>query len=171
MTKASQLDLYLTNFRYDHPDWFRKKLYVSPPVFDHLVELIEDHHIFHNNLNVPQHPIHVQLAIFLVRVGHYGNSSAPEYVAQWAGVLHPQPISVPCASSLVSFPSPCVLPARLTVYWTYRLMPRSRYLAAMSATSLFVLYYPDSPLATYTYCAPRVRVISCSFLTNPFATY
>jgi len=86
MTKASQLDLYLTNFRYDHPDRFRKKLRVSPPVFDRLVELIKDHHIFHNNSNVPQHPIHVQLAIFLVRVGHYGNLSAPEYVAQWAGV-------------------------------------------------------------------------------------
>lgn len=84
--KSSQLDLYLTDFRRDHPDRFRKKLRVSPHVFDRLVELIEDHHIFHNNSNVPQHPIPIQLAIFLVRVGHYGNASAPEYVAQWAGV-------------------------------------------------------------------------------------
>ena len=86
MTKSSQLNLYLTDFQHDHPDCFRKKLRVSPPVFDRLAELIEDHHIFHNNLNILQHPINVQLAIFLVHVGHYGNASAPEYVAQWAGV-------------------------------------------------------------------------------------
>jgi hypothetical protein len=84
--KSSQLDLYLTDFRRDHPDRFRKKLRVSPLVFDHLVELIDDHVIFHNNSNIPQHPPAIQLAIFLVRVGHYGNASAPEYVAQWAGV-------------------------------------------------------------------------------------
>ena len=84
--KSSQLDLYLTDFRRDHPDRFRKKLRVSPLVFDRLVELIENHDIFHNNSNMPQHPPAIQLAIFLVRVGHYGNASAPEYVAQWAGV-------------------------------------------------------------------------------------
>ena len=84
--KAGQLDLYLTEFRNDHPGRFRKKLRVSPLVFDRLVELIGDHEIFHNNSNVPQLPISTQLAIFLVRVGHYGNASSPEYVAQWAGV-------------------------------------------------------------------------------------
>lgn len=84
--KSSQLDLYLTDFRHDHPDRFRKKLRVSPLVFDRLVELIENHNIFHNNSNIPQLPIPTQLAIFLVRVGHYGNASSPEYVAQWAGV-------------------------------------------------------------------------------------
>jgi hypothetical protein len=50
------------------------------------VELIEGHDIFHNNSNTPQYPIPIQLAIFLIRVGHYGNASSPEYVAQWAGV-------------------------------------------------------------------------------------
>jgi hypothetical protein len=84
--KLGQLDLYLTDYRRDHPHRFRKKLRVSPTVFDRLVELIENHDIFHNNSHVPQHPIHIQLAIFLVRVGHYGNASAPEYVADWAGV-------------------------------------------------------------------------------------
>jgi hypothetical protein len=84
--KLGQLDLYLTDFRQDHPDRFRKKLRVSPLVFDRLVELIKDHNVFHNNSHIPQHPVPVQLAIFLVRVGHYGNASAPEYVAQWAGV-------------------------------------------------------------------------------------
>jgi hypothetical protein len=84
--KLGQLDLFLTDFQHDHPDRFRKRLCVSPLVFDCLVELIEDHHVFHNNSNVPQHPITTQLAIFLVRVGHYGNVSTPEDVAQWAGV-------------------------------------------------------------------------------------
>jgi hypothetical protein len=79
--KSSQLDLYLTHFRYDHPDRFQKKLCVLPLVFDHLVELIDNDHIFHNNSNIPQHPTHIQLTIFLVRVGHYSNISAPEYVA------------------------------------------------------------------------------------------
>jgi hypothetical protein len=84
--KAGQLDLYLTHFRSDHPGRFRKKLRVSPTVFDRLTELIEGHSIFHNNSNIPQLPVPTQLAIFLVRVGHYGNASSPEYVAQWAGV-------------------------------------------------------------------------------------
>jgi hypothetical protein len=86
VNKSGQLHLYLDDFRDNHPDLFRKKLRVSPVVFDRLAELIQDHPIFHNNSNVPQHPIHTQLAVFLVRLGHYGNASSPEYVAQWAGV-------------------------------------------------------------------------------------
>lgn len=84
--KLGQLNLFLTDYRRDHPDMFQKRLRVSPLVFDRLVELIQDHNIFHNNSHCPQHPPHVQLAIFLLRVGHYGNASSPEYVAQWAGV-------------------------------------------------------------------------------------
>jgi hypothetical protein len=84
--KLGQLDLYLIDFRHNHPDHFRKKLWVSLVVFDHLVELIEDHDIFYNNSNIPQHPTPIQLVIFLVCVGHYGNMSSPEYVAQWARV-------------------------------------------------------------------------------------
>jgi hypothetical protein len=30
--------------------------------------------------------VEVQLAVFLVRLGHYGNASSPEDVAQWAGI-------------------------------------------------------------------------------------
>ena len=84
--KMGQLDLYLSDFRSDHPNQFRKKLCISPVVFDRLVELIENNDIFHNNSNVPQLPVSTQLAIFLVHVGHYGNVSAPEYVAQWASI-------------------------------------------------------------------------------------
>ena len=84
--KLGQLDLYLTNFRCDHPGQFWKKLWVLPSVFDRLAELIESHTVFHNDSNIPQLPVSTQLAIFLVRVGHYGNASSPELVAQWAGV-------------------------------------------------------------------------------------
>ena len=84
--KAGQLHLILTDFRRDHPDRFRKKLRVSPFVFDRLVDLIKDHDVFHNNSNIPQQPVEVQLAVFLVRLGHYGNASSPEDVAQWAGI-------------------------------------------------------------------------------------
>src|SRR5713101_2468846 len=84
--KLGQLGLYLTDFQHNHPDQFQKKLRVFPPVFDHLVELIEDNGVFHNNFNIPQHPIPIQLTIFLVHLGHYGNMLLPEYVAQWAGV-------------------------------------------------------------------------------------
>jgi hypothetical protein len=84
--KLGQLTLYLNDFRLDHPDRFRKKLRVSPAVFDRLVDLIEGHHVFQNNSHVPQYPVPVQLAILLVRLGHYGNASSPEDVAQWAGV-------------------------------------------------------------------------------------
>ena len=85
-------------------------------------------------------------------------------------MLHPRPISVPRASSLVSFSPSCVLPARLTVYRTYRLMPRSRYLAAVSATSLFVLQYTiltpclrlilTAPLARESFLARFLRILS-----------
>ena len=84
--KCSQVHLYLDDFRYDHPGLFRKRLRVSLFVFNHLVELIEVDTIFHNNSHIPQLPVPVQLVIFLFRVRHYGNASAPEYVAQWAWV-------------------------------------------------------------------------------------
>jgi hypothetical protein len=51
--KLGQLTLYLNDFQHNHPDRFRKKLRVSPPVFDRLVELIKGHHIFQNNSHVP----------------------------------------------------------------------------------------------------------------------
>jgi hypothetical protein len=86
VNKLGQLDLFLNNFQYTHPDMFQKKLRVLPFVFDRLVELVENHSIFHNNSNIPQHLIPIQVTIFLVHIGHYGNASLPEYVAQWAGV-------------------------------------------------------------------------------------
>jgi hypothetical protein len=55
-------------------------------MFNGLVALIIDNTIFSNNFNCPQLPVHIQLAIFLFRAGHYGNAMSPEDVAQWAGI-------------------------------------------------------------------------------------
>lgn len=35
---------------------------------------------------MPQYPVSIQFAIFLVRAGHYGNASSVAEVALWAGV-------------------------------------------------------------------------------------
>jgi hypothetical protein len=68
------------------PALFQKKLWVSPAIFDAILDQISGHSIFSNNSNNPQLPVAIQLAIFLNRAGHYGNASSPEDVCQWAGV-------------------------------------------------------------------------------------
>jgi hypothetical protein len=83
--KSSQLHL-LDHWRIHNPERFRRKLRVEPQTFDSLVSRIEDHSIFHNNSNISQLPVYIQLYIFLFRAGHYGNASSPEDTAQWAGV-------------------------------------------------------------------------------------
>lgn len=82
--KSSQLHL-LDDFSENNLRLFRKKLRMDPETFHALVERIADHPIFYNNSNVTQAPPKVQLAIFLNRVGHYGNAASPEDIAQWAG--------------------------------------------------------------------------------------
>ncbi|KIK17969.1 hypothetical protein PISMIDRAFT_110346, partial [Pisolithus microcarpus 441] len=57
-----------------------------PNVFTSLIRKLENHPIFSNNSNNPQLPVSVQLAIFLNRVGHYGNGATMEDLAEWAGV-------------------------------------------------------------------------------------
>lgn len=83
--RAPQIQL-LDQFAVHHPDLFRKKLHVSPEIFDDILNQISNHPVFHNQSNNPQLPIAVQLAIFLNRAGHYGNSISPQDVCQWAGV-------------------------------------------------------------------------------------
>jgi hypothetical protein len=83
--KSSQLHL-LDHWRIHNPERFRRRLRVEPQTFDSLVSRIKDHPIFHNYSNNSQLPVYIQLAIFLFRVGHYGNASSPEDTAQWAGV-------------------------------------------------------------------------------------
>jgi hypothetical protein len=83
--KSSQLHL-LDHWRENSPERFRRKLRVDPETFDKLVALISNNSVFSNNSNCPQLPVHIQLAIFLFRAGHYGNAASPEDIAQWAGV-------------------------------------------------------------------------------------
>jgi hypothetical protein len=67
-------------------DQFRRKVCMGPSTFDGILEQIRDHHIFHNNLNVLQTPVEIQLAIFMYRVGHYGNAASPKAIGHWAGI-------------------------------------------------------------------------------------
>lgn len=71
---ALQLHL-LEEWALDHPEKFRHKLCVDPPVFMELVNQINNHPVFYNNSNNPQLPVLVQLAIFLNSAGHYGNAA------------------------------------------------------------------------------------------------
>jgi hypothetical protein len=65
---------------------FIRKLRVSPTIFDQILDQISHHPIFQSNSNTPQLPVAIQLAIFLNQAGHYGNSSSPHDIAEWAGV-------------------------------------------------------------------------------------
>lgn len=85
IAKSSQIHL-LDKWRAENLSQFRKKVRVDPDTFDGLLQKIVDHPVFYNNSNVPQAPVTVQLAIFLNRAGHYGNSASPEDIGQWAGV-------------------------------------------------------------------------------------
>lgn len=85
IAKSSQIHL-LDKWRAENLSQFWKKVHVDPDTFDGLLQKIVDHPVFYNNSNVPQAPVTVQLAIFLNRAGHYGNSASPEDIGQWAGV-------------------------------------------------------------------------------------
>jgi hypothetical protein len=85
IAKSSQIHL-LDKWRAENLSQFWKKVRVDPDTFDGLLQKIVDHPVFYNNSNVPQAPVTVQLAIFLNRAGHYGNSASPEDIGQWAGV-------------------------------------------------------------------------------------
>jgi len=82
---APQLHL-LEEWALDHPEKFRRKLCVDPPVFTELVNRINNHPVFYNNSNNPQLPVPVQLAIFLNSAGHYGNAATTEDIVEWAGM-------------------------------------------------------------------------------------
>ncbi|KAF9510109.1 hypothetical protein BS47DRAFT_1377480 [Hydnum rufescens UP504] len=75
----------LTAYRQDHPKCFRQNLRLLPATFDALLAMIQDDLVFHSNSNKPQLPVPYQLAIFLFRIGHNGNASSVESIAQWAG--------------------------------------------------------------------------------------
>ncbi|KAG2072948.1 hypothetical protein BDR04DRAFT_1011972 [Suillus decipiens] len=85
LSHAPQLHL-LEEQALDHPEKFCCKLHIDLPVFEHLVNTIIAHPVFHNSLNNPQLPVPIQLAIFLNSTGHYGNAVTTEDIAEWAGV-------------------------------------------------------------------------------------
>lgn len=71
----------------DYPHAFCKKVWVNHNIFDHILDQIINHPIFHSqSLANPQLPIAVQLAVFLNHTGHYGNAISISDVALWAGV-------------------------------------------------------------------------------------
>jgi hypothetical protein len=82
ISRAPQIHL-LDEWRDHNPRRFRAKVRVDPYIFDELVTLIEAHHIFKSNRQLP---ISKQLAIFLNRAGHYGNGLTIEDIGEWAGV-------------------------------------------------------------------------------------
>ncbi|KAG2062475.1 hypothetical protein BDR04DRAFT_1040320, partial [Suillus decipiens] len=74
LSHAPQLHL-LEEWALFSTDKFRHKLHIDADVFAELMNLIQGHPIFHNNLNNSQLPITVQLAVFLNGIGHYGNAA------------------------------------------------------------------------------------------------
>jgi hypothetical protein len=70
VAKCSQLDLILVNFKFHDPKCFRHNLRVSASTFDCLLEMIETHTIFLNDMNNLQGPVSRQLAIAMFRFGH-----------------------------------------------------------------------------------------------------
>ena len=86
VSKVSQLNLILINFKWYDPKHFRYNLRVSPDTFDSLQKMIEGHTIFSNNSYSPQSPVSAQLATALFRFGHNGNAASVEAVAQQVGV-------------------------------------------------------------------------------------
>ena len=80
--RAPQIQLLDEWRRHNHPR-FRDKLRVDPLVFDALLNLIQSHPIFASSRQIP---VSTQLAIFLNRVGHYGNGLTIADLGDWAGV-------------------------------------------------------------------------------------
>lgn len=65
---------------------FVTMLRVTPRSFRKLVRLIQGHPIFHSTSYKPQHPVDIQLAITLYRMGRYGNGASVQDIARMAGV-------------------------------------------------------------------------------------
>ena len=84
--KASSLHLIWSHAQNpaEH-DRFLQMMRISPTCFQVLLSLIENHPIFFNNSNIPQKPVHHQLATTLYRMGRYGNGASVIDVARFPG--------------------------------------------------------------------------------------
>jgi hypothetical protein len=69
-----------------HHSCFTNMLRVSPEVFQVILDLIEDHHVFQNNSNNAQVPVRIQLGVTLYRMGRYGNGASIQDIARFAGI-------------------------------------------------------------------------------------
>ena len=83
---SSQLPLYFEDFCFTSPTRSHCKVHVSPEVFNAVVLCIAKDKVFHSSSHVPQFPVYIQLAIFLIHIRHYGNVASPEDITQFAGV-------------------------------------------------------------------------------------
>ena len=109
------------------PIRFRRKVQVAPDTFDRILSLICDHPVFIGDSVRNKIPVDIQLAIFLNRIGHYGNASSVDDIAEWAGVsvgtvvnvtkrclltiinLHDQALSSPTADEIQGSKNWCEL--------------------------------------------------------------
>jgi hypothetical protein len=64
---------------------FVNMLRVTPPVFQFILNLIEENPIFYNDSNNSQAPVEQQLAVTLFRMGRFGNGASLEDIARTAG--------------------------------------------------------------------------------------
>lgn len=80
-----QINLLLW-YKENSPIRFQRKVRMAPATFDHILSLITTDEIFMSTSPRGQIAVDIQLAIFLNRLGHYGNASSVEDIADWAGV-------------------------------------------------------------------------------------
>jgi hypothetical protein len=106
VSKSTNLPMILDDWKYTDPVRFRYNIRVAPDTFDFLLTLIKDHPVFANNSPNPQVPVIYQLAIALYRLGHDGNATSVEQVAQWAG----------CSAGLVVISTRRVMVAVLSLH-------------------------------------------------------
>jgi hypothetical protein len=115
VSKNSNLPLVLTVFKQHDAERFRSNLRCDPSTFDFLHELICEQDVFKNNSpTASQVPPILQLAIYLYRMGHFGNGATPEKIGQWAGcrpvvlVLLLKVLGVLCVLLLIFMTGPCI---------------------------------------------------------------
>ena len=80
LAKAPDIFEYFWNL---DPLWFKQEFRLLCDTLEELTTKIEHHPIFHNNSNVPQRPVIIQLIITLKRMGTYGNGSSVGMLAQF----------------------------------------------------------------------------------------
>lgn len=81
-----QFQHVLTIWKIQQPDLFRQELRVTPRTFDWILDLISSDLVFTNSSTNGQMPVDNQLAITPYCVGHFGDTTHIQKVANWAGI-------------------------------------------------------------------------------------